>query len=427
MTQSFSFYEDLTIAENLELRRRALPADAARASMSTDTLDELGLTSPPRPARRHAVGRLEAAAGARRLHHAQAASSCCSTSRRPASTPRRGASSGTRSTGWPRRADRAGLDPLHGRGRALPPHQLHLLWQADRRAARSTRWSRDAGLHHLRRRGPGLDEVARGARAAAGRRPGRALRHDAACRRPRRRRCSKRRSTTFAQRDRHRGRAGRDQPRGRVHPVHGRRRRTTWHERRSSPSPARRAARQGVHPDAARPHHLRDDAGRAADAARAVRLCDQQRPEGPARGARRPPATTTTRRAMVSALETDRLLPLRPCRRQRGGGRGADRSAATSPSSSPSRPTSRARVDARRPSADPDRGRRDRPGGGERRHLRRSARSPRRRCCASTAREAEAAASRPRASSRSWCTGATIPRASRNTTSCPACSASSCR
>ena len=32
-----------------------------------------------------------------------------------------------------------------------------------------------------------------------------------------------------------------------------------------------------------------------------------------------------------------------------------------------------------------------------------------------------------RRSSMSWCTSATIPRRSRNTTSCPACSASSCR
>ena len=57
---------------------------------------------PRGAARRHAVGRLEAAPGARRLHPAQARSCCCSTSRPPASIRRRGASSGTRSTSSPR-------------------------------------------------------------------------------------------------------------------------------------------------------------------------------------------------------------------------------------------------------------------------------------------------------------------------------------
>ena len=49
-----------------------------------------------------ALGRLEAAPRARRLPAARARSCCCSTSPPPASTPRRGATSGTRST--PRRA-----------------------------------------------------------------------------------------------------------------------------------------------------------------------------------------------------------------------------------------------------------------------------------------------------------------------------------
>ena len=35
MTQKFSFYEDLTIAENLRIRGAALPAEAGRTSMST--------------------------------------------------------------------------------------------------------------------------------------------------------------------------------------------------------------------------------------------------------------------------------------------------------------------------------------------------------------------------------------------------------
>ena len=96
---------------------------------------------------------------------------------------------------------------------------------------------------------------------------------------------------------------------------------------------------------------------------------------------------------------------------ERGRGRGADGRAATSPSSSPSRPTSPRRVDARRPSADPDRGRRHRPGGRQRRDL--DARQDRAaaRCCANGARRPRRR-SRRRRSSRSSSTGATIPRAS---------------
>ena len=59
----------------------------------------------------------------------------------------------------------AGLDPLHGRSRALPPHQLHLLRQDAghrhrRRGGRAT-----AGLDDLRRQGP---HAGQGGRRAAG-------------------------------------------------------------------------------------------------------------------------------------------------------------------------------------------------------------------------------------------------------------------
>ena len=92
-------------------------------------------------------------------------------------------------------------------------------------------------------------------------------------------------------------------------------RRTTWHERDLLLRPARRAADQGIHPDAARPHHLRHDARRAADAAGAVRLRHQQRSEGPAGRAGRHQQRPLHARHGVGAAD-DRLLPLRPCRRR---------------------------------------------------------------------------------------------------------------
>jgi ABC-2 type transport system ATP-binding protein len=96
MTQRFSFYEDLSIEENLTFVARLYDLDPAR-SYVRDTLEDLGMT------RAHQLaGTACPAAGssAWRLPPASCTSRncCCSTSRRPASTRRRAASSGTRST-----------------------------------------------------------------------------------------------------------------------------------------------------------------------------------------------------------------------------------------------------------------------------------------------------------------------------------------
>ena len=99
MTQRFSLYQDLSVRENLEFVGRIYgldkPVAAARAA-----IERLGL-----------AGREEQLAGElsggwkQRLAlgacTCRARNCCCSTSRPPASIPRRGASSGTRSTRSP--------------------------------------------------------------------------------------------------------------------------------------------------------------------------------------------------------------------------------------------------------------------------------------------------------------------------------------
>ena len=72
MTQRFSLYEDLTIAREPRLRRPGSTACPSGAQRVDEALERLGLADRQRPARRHALRRLEAAPGAGRLHPARA-------------------------------------------------------------------------------------------------------------------------------------------------------------------------------------------------------------------------------------------------------------------------------------------------------------------------------------------------------------------
>ena len=100
MTQRFSLYQDLSVRENLEFIGRiygiAQPVAAARAA-----IERLGLTGREEQTRRRTVGRLEAAAGARRLYAAEPAIAAARRADRGRRSQRRGANSGTKFTRSP--------------------------------------------------------------------------------------------------------------------------------------------------------------------------------------------------------------------------------------------------------------------------------------------------------------------------------------
>ena len=101
MTQRFSLYQDLSVRENLEFVARIYGMPDPRGAARGD--DRAGSASTAARSRSRARSRAAGSSGSRSAPaRCPIRSCCCSTSRPPASTRRRGASSGTRSTRSPR-------------------------------------------------------------------------------------------------------------------------------------------------------------------------------------------------------------------------------------------------------------------------------------------------------------------------------------
>ena len=74
MTQKFTFYEDLSIAENLDFVARMYSIPNRRAAVK-QSLDELGLTKPQPPTCGPTFWRMEATVGAGGVHASQSKTS----------------------------------------------------------------------------------------------------------------------------------------------------------------------------------------------------------------------------------------------------------------------------------------------------------------------------------------------------------------
>ena len=118
MTQRFSFYDDLTVAQNLEFVARLYQLPERDRAIA-EVLQRMEMTGARRAVGARAVGRLEAAPGARRLRAAPASPAAAGRADRRRGRPGAARVLGPDPRDVGRRHDRAGFHPLHGRGRAL--------------------------------------------------------------------------------------------------------------------------------------------------------------------------------------------------------------------------------------------------------------------------------------------------------------------
>ena len=172
MTQRFSFYEDLTIRENLEFVARLYALPKLRRTVD-ETLDGLGLTSR----QKQLAGTLS---GGWKQRLALAACIMHKPKLLLLDEPTAGVDPKARREFWDEvhalaedRRHGARLDPLHGRGGALPPHRLHRLRRdrgarhggGDHRAIRASAPSSSPGATpgqaaHALEGMPGVEQVA---------------------------------------------------------------------------------------------------------------------------------------------------------------------------------------------------------------------------------------------------------------------------
>ena len=298
MTQRFSFWEDLSIRENLDFVARVYEMPSRREAVDR-AIEGLGLTA-------RATQLAGALSGGWKQRLALAACMLHQPELLLLDEPTAGVDPkrAPRVLGGAARARRArhlgpGEHALHGRGRALPQARLHRLRQADG-AGHGARRSSTA-----RASPPGRSPAATsppspsGCRAspASSRSPPSARRCTSPAATPQRsrRRCAARRPAPPCAH-----RARRDRPRGRVHPPDeplGRQLRSAGDEALLARALVGHRA-QGVPAAQARPHHLRHGRRRADRPAGALRLRDQHRPQAPAHRGGDQPITASSRAAI---------------------------------------------------------------------------------------------------------------------------------